>query len=173
MKLVYFSFYIPKNEAYELEIAPKNKYVPIRSSIKALDNKNVIKVIPELIEQNKASCTIKVEEIYFETNKSKFENNSHILHSLNEQASYINNYKISICGYTDSIGKENQNLALGMKRAESVAKFIHKQTKIDKQNIIVESKGEALPKVSNSTDEGRRKNRRVEIILTEKENDTN
>ncbi len=70
--------------------------------------------------------------------------------------------KITITGYTDSIGSEAYNLKLGMARAMSVRSYLASKG-VDALRMTADSKGEADPIAPNSTPEGRQQNRRVVI----------
>jgi outer membrane protein OmpA-like peptidoglycan-associated protein len=70
--------------------------------------------------------------------------------------------KITITGYTDSIGSEAYNLKLGMARAMSVKSYLASKG-VDASRMTADSKGEADPIAPNSTAEGRQQNRRVVI----------
>lgn len=77
-----------------------------------------------------------------------------------EKSSGVKHLKIT--GFTDSIGSEGYNKILGMRRAESVKRYLT-QKGISTERIVLESLGEANPMALNNTSEGRRRNRRVEI----------
>jgi OOP family OmpA-OmpF porin len=65
-------------------------------------------------------------------------------------------------GHTDSIGSDTYNQRLSMRRAESVKAYLVSKG-IEPNRVYTEGKGEKQPVASNSTKEGRQKNRRVEI----------
>ena len=69
-------------------------------------------------------------------------------------------------GHTDSTGSAWYNSKLGMRRAVSVQKYLMSKG-VDSGRMTLESKGENEPAASNATREGRRQNRRVEIIISE------
>jgi chemotaxis protein MotB len=77
---------------------------------------------------------------------------------------------IIIGGHTDNIpvkgGPYGSNLILSMARAASVAEFLLDKTTLDPYRIATMGFGPYRPLESNDTPEGRRKNRRVEIIIT-------
>jgi len=73
-------------------------------------------------------------------------------------------YKIIIEGHTDSTGDENYNRVLSQKRAESVGRFIV-ENGIDAGRISYKGYGSQYPIDTNTTPEGRARNRRVEFIL--------
>lgn len=70
--------------------------------------------------------------------------------------------KVEIQAHTDSQGSSEYNKALSAKRAKSVKAFFVEQG-IDSSRISSEGYGEDRPVASNETEEGRAKNRRVEI----------
>jgi flagellar motor protein MotB len=77
--------------------------------------------------------------------------------------------KIKISGYTDDIKpqgiKYSDNTELSKKRAEAVKFFMINLLGYDESRISTEGYGELNPIADNSTEEGRIKNRRVEITL--------
>ena len=74
------------------------------------------------------------------------------------------NVRLQISGYTDNIGLNEDNLELSKKRAERVAAILY-ENGVDKDQIIIVYFGEENPIATNLTPEGRKKNRRVELIL--------
>ncbi len=76
----------------------------------------------------------------------------------------INLEVIIAVGHTDSVGSDVYNQKLSVKRAESVKAYLVSKG-IEKNRIYTEGKGEKQPVADNKTNEGRGKNRRVEIEL--------
>jgi chemotaxis protein MotB len=78
--------------------------------------------------------------------------------------------EIIIAGHTDNVplsgGSFGSNLGLSMARAGAVAEFLLSKNTIDPKRLSTMGFGEYRPLTSNDTAEGRRKNRRVEIIVT-------
>lgn len=76
---------------------------------------------------------------------------------------------IVIAGHTDNIpvrgGPFQSNLKLSIARAATVAQFLLEQTTIDPKHVSTMGFGEYRPIADNQTRLGRRKNRRVEIIV--------
>ena len=67
-------------------------------------------------------------------------------------------------GHTDSVGTEAYNLRLSLARAKSVKAYLVEMG-LNPTLIRTEGRGELEPMADNATEEGRRKNRRVEIIF--------
>lgn len=76
-----------------------------------------------------------------------------------------NNCEVKIVGHTDSKGSEKYNLALSEKRANSVKEKLIELGVNEEKIISVEGRGKLEPIYSNETEEGRYRNRRVEIYL--------
>ncbi|MBE3603286.1 OmpA family protein [bacterium] len=70
-----------------------------------------------------------------------------------------------IAGHTDNVGPESYNYELGLRRANSVAGYLVSKEGIDPTQIRVVSYGASKPVADNSTAQGRRSNRRVEILV--------
>lgn len=73
--------------------------------------------------------------------------------------------KIEVVGHTDSRGNDDYNQALSERRASTVGNYLISKG-IDASLIAVSGRGERDPIASNSTIEGRAKNRRVHINLS-------
>ncbi|MDO6736489.1 OmpA family protein [Wenyingzhuangia sp. 2_MG-2023] len=67
-------------------------------------------------------------------------------------------------GHTDSVGAASFNMKLSKQRAESIAQYIVDQG-IDRSRLYVLCFGETMPIATNTTTEGRAKNRRVEVSI--------
>ena len=91
-----------------------------------------------------------------------------MLHKFIEYVNF-NDYEVVIEGHTDSKGTNAYNMALGMRRAQSVkAKLL--EFGMDPGRIVgTVSKGEEEPVTANTTDEGRAQNRRIEFKLSRRE----
>ncbi|HEX9803992.1 MAG TPA: OmpA family protein [Gammaproteobacteria bacterium] len=74
------------------------------------------------------------------------------------------NVRITIIGFTDSVGTEEYNQRLSMRRAQATADYLVSRG-VSQSQILVQGLGEAEPRASNDTAEGRAQNRRVEIYL--------
>jgi len=71
-----------------------------------------------------------------------------------------------LAGFTDSVGNPEYNLKLSRMRSQNVKNYIlEQQSHIDIDRIILFWFGSINPVAPNDTDEGRSKNRRVEIAI--------
>jgi outer membrane protein OmpA-like peptidoglycan-associated protein len=72
---------------------------------------------------------------------------------------------IVVIGHTDNTGPEDYNFELGQKRATGVARYLMSRKGVDPLRIMAVSYGANAPLTDNATREGRRKNRRIEILV--------
>ena len=107
---------------------------------------------------------MKVEPVYFESNKSAFTAQEKVkIDNLVNLLKENGNYNVKVNGYADALGADNYNLNLSKSRVNSVVKSIV-SGKIKKERIESQKGlGEANPAATNDTPEGRALNRRVEF----------
>ena len=70
---------------------------------------------------------------------------------------------IEVAGHTDSRGSDEYNMTLSQQRADAVRNHLIKKG-IEADRLTAVGYGESQPVADNATDEGRFKNRRVELI---------
>ncbi|WP_187274209.1 OmpA family protein [Paenibacillus sp. N3.4] len=80
------------------------------------------------------------------------------------------NSKVSIEGHTDNLplatgSPFKDNWGLSFARSLSVLRYFSDTAKLDDKKFIATAYADTMPKVSNTSDENRSKNRRVEIIV--------
>jgi len=89
--------------------------------------------------------------------------------SVSELAEYIRKDTkwvfLRINGHTDAVGSVKYNKDLSLKRAITIAGYLITHEGIDPSRIFVSGMGKSSPIADNSTDEGRKLNRRVEVEL--------
>jgi len=71
---------------------------------------------------------------------------------------------IQIEGHTDSKGSDAYNQKLSQRRAQSVIRYLAKSLGVEEDRLLASGKGEGEPIADNSTDSGRQKNRRVQVV---------
>ena len=72
---------------------------------------------------------------------------------------------IAIIGHTDTTGNDAINNPLSKNRAQSVSKFLKSQGVASAQIKTIDGQGSKNPVADNSTEEGRKQNRRVEVYM--------
>lgn len=73
---------------------------------------------------------------------------------------------IALVGHTDASGSLAANTALSERRAEAVADVLIDRFAVDPARVAAKGVGFLAPRATNQTEEGRQKNRRVEVIVT-------
>ncbi|MFH1977556.1 MAG: OmpA family protein [Pseudomonadota bacterium] len=111
-----------------------------------------------------AEGRVQLHGILFEVDKSSLQPKSnkqleHIVTLLKENP----DLKLEIQGHTDDQGSEEYNLKLSQDRAETVVNYLG-LFGIDINRLTSKGFGESKPVMSNATEEGRAKNRRVELV---------
>ncbi|MFA6111124.1 MAG: OmpA family protein, partial [Candidatus Latescibacterota bacterium] len=75
-------------------------------------------------------------------------------------------------GHTDDAGKAAENLKLSAERARTVLTMLHEVYRVPVGQMRAVGRGETQPIAGNGTEEGRRRNRRVELMLVDALPDT-
>jgi len=104
--------------------------------------------------------------ILFATNKADLNATSKA--SLTQFAEVLKENKdmdIAIFGHTDNTGTDAVNNPLSKNRAQSVSKFLKSQGVASSQIKTIDGQGSKNPVADNSTAEGRKQNRRVEVYM--------
>ena len=117
------------------------------------------------------------DEIIVEENRAYFQSNSAwvssagraVLSTLAQKINSDDAYHAVIHGHTDNVGDPAANKRLAAKRANAVIKYLIEQG-VDEKRLVIIAQGEDNPVAENDTEEGRGKNRRVEVLLLKKEN---
>ncbi len=108
---------------------------------------------------------IAIYGIHFETGKSVLKPES--TGALKTIADYINsntNKKFYIVGHTDNVGTFESNTTLSEERAKSVIAELTTKYNVNSEQLKAYGVASLVPVFSNITEEGRTKNRRVEIV---------
>ena len=104
--------------------------------------------------------------VYFEFNSAELKPEAvQLLRKVGKalSATDLETFRFSVEGHTDSVGGESFNTSLSQRRAEAVSRFLE-SAGVDGGRLDTVGRGEGEPVDTNHTDEGRRHNRRVEII---------
>ena len=108
---------------------------------------------------------IAIYDIYFDTGKSTIKAESS--GALKNIAEYLNAHKdkkFFIVGHTDNAGDFNSNMTLSENRAKVVMNELITKYGVNADQLKAYGVANLSPVTSNSTDSGRAKNRRVEIV---------
>jgi len=147
--------YIPQIEHSDLDLL-EIKEVPI---ILLEEEKEIVKTAFNQLEFNFGSAVISFSSYPY-------------LDELSELLANNPDWRIKLTGHTDNVGSETANLLLSKKRAEAVREVLINRGVLPNR-IIVKYFGETQPITENNTDEGRQRNRRVDMLIIDKETSKN
>ena len=103
--------------------------------------------------------------IYFDFNKADVKPESDPtlkeIATLLKQNTKLNVY---IVGHTDNVGSLSANMDLSQRRAEAVVQALVSKHGVEAKRLKAHGVGPLCPVATNKTDEGRAKNRRVEVV---------
>jgi|Deesub1362B_J571_1020462.scaffolds.fasta_scaffold01590_4 outer membrane protein OmpA-like peptidoglycan-associated protein len=108
---------------------------------------------------------ISIYGIYFDFDKADIKPESEP--TIKEIAKFLKDnpdINLFIVGHTDNIGEFEYNMDLSRRRAEAVVKMLISKYGIDAKRLHPIGVGPICPVASNKTEEGRAKNRRVELV---------
>jgi chemotaxis protein MotB len=151
-----------KMEALKAELDAKLKNENLTASVKtSIDERGLVISLNNAIFFDPGSAELKID---YETT----------LLEIGNMISVMNNY-IRVEGHTDNVPMNStlyrSNWELSAARAANVVRLLTSGTSIPPERMIAVGYGEYRPIADNSTEEGRAKNRRIDIIvLNEKYN---
>ena len=115
--------------------------------------------------QTEFNSLLKQEKIQFETGSIALQASSlKLLEKVAAVSGRCPDQMININGYTDSSGSAEKNKALSKQRAEAVMKHLV-TLGLNPARLKAQGFGEAKPVATNKTENGRAKNRRIELIV--------
>jgi outer membrane protein OmpA-like peptidoglycan-associated protein len=119
------------------------------------------------VEESARGLVVNMADIVFDVNKATLKKDAHsALAKVSAILSVFPKLQIRAEGFTDSTGKEELNMKLSAERARTVADFLVAQG-IAAERLAHSGYGPANPVGDNATADGRKLNRRVELILNE------
>lgn len=104
-------------------------------------------------------------ESAFDVNKTDIKGS--FISPMDKIAKVVNKYgktSLYIVGHTDSTGSHAYNQKLSERRAQAVADHLRSKEVIP-ERLTHLGRGEEVPRASNATEQGRRLNRRVDIVI--------
>lgn len=102
--------------------------------------------------------------VNFDTNKSVIKDQDK--QTLNEVVALLKNdskLNLSVDGHTDNVGSAAANKALSQQRSESIVKYIT-NSGVETGRLLAKGFGSEAPLANNRSEEGKAKNRRVELV---------
>lgn len=160
-----FGFYVSADRNYGL-VAEKQDFLSTSENIDIREATLLDTITRNIyLTQIKGGASIRMNCIFFEFAKANLLTSSNndltrILEILNSHESMT----MELQGHTDSIGSDMSNMQLSMQRAKAVKNYLVAQG-VNAERLSVKAFGESKPVATNSTEEGRQLNRRVEIKI--------
>ena len=158
-----------KRGAYQnIRVDTSTRKPPVKKVIPLAVDTTVTPPIAMEIPKVKADTLIVLgAELLFETNKSTLR--SEHFGTLNPIVDYLLTHperSVKISGHTDNTGREAHNLTLSKQRADVVAEYLVGNG-VNIKSIETSGQGSSKPIAENTTEEGRKKNRRVELLISD------
>lgn len=142
-------------------LAQKPAEMPLPPPPPVMEEKKAPEVEQKILEKGRATL-----DVEFDFDKAVVKPKYHKdIQSVAEVMKKYPDLKIVIEGHTDNVGGEKYNLSLSQKRAEAIKNIMVTKFNIEPSRLTAKGFGESKPIASNSTKEGRQKNRRVEAAV--------
>lgn len=133
--------------------------------LKAMEQKMVTVKAEEMAQAISNNGRIALYGLYFDTNKTEVKAESkETLEQIAKLLGSSPTLKLLVVGHTDNVGEFNANLDLSKRRAEAVIGVLVGQYKQDRKRLTAVGVSYASPIAANASEEGRAKNRRVELV---------
>lgn len=119
---------------------------------------------PEMAKALSATGRIDIYGIFFDVDKTELKPESRA--TLEEVAKLLKSdpsLKVEVAGHTDNSGAAEHNMKLSVGRAAAVVNALVNSYGIDKTRLQPKGYGDTKPVAPNDSDQGRAKNRRVEL----------
>ncbi len=133
--------------------------------MEAMEQKMVVVPADEMAQKIQEHGSFSLYGIYFDTDSStiKSESNGTLLEI---EKLLVENpaMRLYIVGHTDNVGGFEHNMTLSQQRGKAVLEKLLQNNTIDPKRLQSHGVGELAPKASNDTEEGRKLNRRVELV---------
>lgn len=111
-----------------------------------------------------------LDAVYFETGKAEISINSYpYLNIIGKMLTKYPKLQIEVSGHTDNVGRLNMNMALSQARADAVRVYLIQVAPELSSNLTARGYGPSQPKAPNTSADGRKMNRRVELQVLNKD----
>lgn len=130
-----------------------------------LDQRMVVVSAEKMASSIETTGSIALYGIFFDFDKAEVKPES--LPTLEQMAKLLRDFpalKLHIVGHTDNVGDLEYNQKLSLTRAEAVTKELIVRYAIAPDRLRAAGVGPLAPVASNRTEDGRAKNRRVELV---------
>ncbi len=153
-------------QAAPMKVAEKTTLVRLDvCEVKPMQQKMVTVDATEMDKQITANGKVALYDIFFDFNKANVKPES--APALVQIAKLLQNrrtLKLLVVGHTDAVGSFESNRTLSQRRADAIAAALTTQHGIDSHRLFAVGVSFASPVASNAEEEGRARNRRVELV---------
>lgn len=145
----------------------KSKKLIVNDGAEVISSDNTEQIEGGTVSKTNEGVVLTFEsDVLFATNSSYLSEKAKV--TMKNMVAYVNknypNASIQVNGHTDATGEDDYNQWLSEKRAASVKTFAV-SLGLDESKVSTKGYGKAKPVATNSTADGRQKNRRVEVII--------
>lgn len=131
------------------------------AQVEALFTENEAQVL-----RQKDSIILRMVGLNFDFGKSELKpEHQALLGALQRAINQFPDSNIVVEGHTDSFGSDASNLTLSQKRAEAVQQYLLENTPVSPGNLTALGYGESRPVSNNESEEGRKRNRRIDVVI--------
>lgn len=157
--------YVGKGGSYCNVFADRTVVVVDVLEQKAMEQKMVTVKAEEMAQAINTSGRVALYGLYFDTAKADVKAESK--DTLDQIAKLLTgspSLKLLVVGHTDNVGEFGSNMDLSKRRADAVIAALATQYKVDRKRLTPVGVSFASPVAPNTSDEGKAKNRRVELV---------
>jgi len=147
-------------------IINKDEFTMINQDVITVKNPDIGLVTAKLLsEKIGKNGHLALDGIFFETGKAILtEKSTSALINISEYLNSNKDKKFFIVGHTDNVGNFTANMTLAENRAKAVMNELVSKYGVNANQFKSYGIANLSPMVSNATDNGKAKNRRVEIV---------
>ena len=132
---------------------------------KLREQKMVTVKAEDMAQQISSAGSVALYGIYFDFNKAEIKPESNpTLEQIAKLLKSSHDLKLLVVGHTDNVGSFASNMDLSQRRATAVANVLVTKYQVDKNRMMPVGVSFANPMSSNKTEEGKAKNRRVQLV---------
>lgn len=155
----------PAGDVYAaVKVRTEEAYIVI-VEVKPMEGGLVTANAKALADDIAKSGHVAVYGIYFDTGKATIKPESKpVIDEIAKLLGAQPALKLHVVGHTDNVGALASNMALSKQRAEAVVNALVKEHQVAAGRLIANGVGPLAPVASNAVEEGRAKNRRVELV---------
>jgi len=157
---------LPEGEDYAFNVNRKGYLFYSENYNLSISNNDSVFTADIPLQPIEPGAQVVLKNIFFDTKKAELKPESMIeldkvIELMNDNPKLV----IQISGYTDNVGKDDDNLKLSTDRALAVVHYLLASRQIAKDRLQYKGFGATKPIAANATDEGKALNRRTELSV--------